>query len=249
VGCAGWSIPKEHGERFPAEGTHLVRYAARFPAVEINSSFYRLHREDTYRRWAGSVPASFRFSVKVPREITHRGRLLPVDRLGPFLAGPAALGDRLGPLLVQLPPRLAFDPGVARTFFEALRGRFDGGVVCEPRHPSWFSAEAQALLEELAVARAAVDPAPVPQAAEPGGFRGLTYFRLHGSPEMYVSSYPEAFLARLVRRLSGERAAWPVWCIFDNTARGAAIPNALAVLEGLGEGDRPARGVDPSVIS
>src|SRR5690349_12428290 len=67
VGCAGWSLPKEHADRFPAEGSHLERYAACFPAVEINSSFYKPHRPTTYARWAASVPPDFRFSVKVPK--------------------------------------------------------------------------------------------------------------------------------------------------------------------------------------
>ena len=74
VGCAGWSIPREHADRFPEEGSHLARYAGRFPAVEINSSFYKPHRPATYARWAASVPADFRFSVKVPKLATHERR-------------------------------------------------------------------------------------------------------------------------------------------------------------------------------
>ena len=107
IGCAGWSIPKEHGDRFPEEGTHLARYAARFPAVEINSSFYKPHRPTTYARWAASVPADFRFSVKVPKVATHERRLVDADDvLDSFLAEATQLGDKLGPLLVQLPPSL-----------------------------------------------------------------------------------------------------------------------------------------------
>ena len=97
VGCAGWSIPKEHGERFPAEGTHLARYAARFPAVEINSSFYGPHRPTTYARWAASVPEDFRFSVKLPKLVTHERRLVGVgDVLESFLAEATQLGDKRG---------------------------------------------------------------------------------------------------------------------------------------------------------
>src|SRR5688572_17535989 len=75
IGCAGWSLPKKFADAFPAEGSHLVRYAARLPAVEINSSFYRPHRPTTYEKWAASVPTGFRFSVKVPKWITHERRL------------------------------------------------------------------------------------------------------------------------------------------------------------------------------
>src|SRR5437660_1428160 len=80
-----------------------------------------------YGRWAASVPAGFRFAVKVPREITHRRRLADVaELLDRFLAEAGALGDRLGPLLVQLPPRLPFDADVVKAFFIGLRRRFRG---------------------------------------------------------------------------------------------------------------------------
>src|SRR4051794_8840359 len=111
VGVAGWSIAKEHAGRFDPEGSHLARYAGRLPAVEINSSFYRPHRPSTYARWATETPDDFAFSVKVPREITHKRRLVESDDLlARFLDETAALGTKRGPLLVQLPPSLAFDP-------------------------------------------------------------------------------------------------------------------------------------------
>ncbi|HYW08000.1 MAG TPA: DUF72 domain-containing protein, partial [Longimicrobium sp.] len=109
IGCAGWSLPRVEQERFPAEGTHLERYAGRFPAVEINSSFYRPHRPATYARWGESVPPSFRFSVKVPKAITHTLRLrAAAEPLAAFLAEAGALEEKLGCLLVQLPPSLHF---------------------------------------------------------------------------------------------------------------------------------------------
>jgi uncharacterized protein YecE (DUF72 family) len=235
VGCAGWSIPKEHADRFPEAGSHLGRYARRFSCVEINSSFYRPHRPSTYARWAAETPEGFAFSVKVPKEITHTRRLKdaagPLDR---FLAETAELGSKRGPLLVQLPPSLGFDAGVARAFFSDVRRRYDGALACEPRHASWFSPEVDRLLAGLRVARVAADPAVVPRAAEPGGDDGLVYFRLHGSPKMYYSAYPVESLAALAKRLAGAAAAAPAWCIFDNTALGAATSDALAVLDSLG---------------
>ncbi|AMV38495.1 DUF72 domain-containing protein [Planctomyces sp. SH-PL62] len=234
IGCAGWSIPKEHAGSFPEEGSHLERYARRFPAVEINSSFYRPHRPSTYARWAAETPAGFSFSIKVPREITHDRRLVgagePLDR---FLDETAQLGAKRGPLLVQLPPSLAFDRGVAAAFLEALRRRYDGGVAWEPRHRSWFEPEADRLLADHEAARVAADPAVVPRAAEPGGWRGLIYHRLHGSPVMYHSAYPDSDRDALADRLAAEAGDGPVWCIFDNTAEGAATSDALAVLDRL----------------
>jgi len=231
VGCAGWSIAKEHASLFPPEGSHLERYAARLPAVEINSSFYRPHRPATYARWSASVPDDFRFAVKVPREITHGRRLVGADDLlDRFLGEVGALGEKLGPLLVQLPPRLPFAADVAGAFFAAVRERFAGAVVCEPRHASWFTPAANRLLEDARVARVAADPAVVPAASEPGGRGGLVYYRLHGSPQMYYSTYSDAYLDDLTDQLCAAPATAPVWCIFDNTARGAATANALDVL-------------------
>jgi uncharacterized protein YecE (DUF72 family) len=235
VGCAGWTLPAPVLAAFPAEGSHLERYAARFPAVEINSSFHRSHRPATYARWRDSVPPGFRFCAKLPRTITHERRLVGADdALAAFLAEAGALGDRLACLLVQLPPSLAFDAAVADRFFAALRAASTASVVCEPRHPTWFTAEAGALLERWRVARVAADPARVPEAAEPGGWRGMVYYRLHGSPRTYYSSYDDAYLDALAPRLADEAAAGrETWCIFDNTAAGAAARDALDLLARL----------------
>lgn len=232
IGCAGWSLPKEHADAFPAEGTHLERYAARFPAVEINSSFYKPHRSTTYTRWADSVPEPFRFSVKVPKVATHERRLTGVeDVLDSFLAEATQLGDKLGPLLVQLPPSLAFSADVAKAFFAALRERFDGAVALEPRHPSWFEPSSEKLITKHRIARVAADPAVVPAAGEPGGWDGLVYYRMHGSPKIYYSEYPEAYLESLAKTLTRAAKSSEVWCIFDNTAAFAATANALDVMD------------------
>lgn len=232
VGVAGWSLPKQHGDFFPSEGSHLERYAARFPAVEINSSFYRPHRPSTYVRWAESVPTDFRFSVKVPKLVTHVHRLKAVDDvLDTFLAEVTALGDKLGPLLVQLPPSLSFNPKVAEGFLVSLRTRFDGDVALEPRHASRWNTNAEQLMAEFRVARVAADPAVVPAAAEPGGWHGLVYYRLHGSPKVYYSGYPDEYLDAMAARLKDAARSAAVWCIFDNTAEGTATVNALDMLD------------------
>ncbi len=242
VGTAGWSIPRAVADRFPAEGSGLERYAAVFDAVEINSTFYRPHRASTFLRWATCTPEGFRFSVKAPRAITHDARLVDcADALAGFLSELDPLRAKLGALLVQLPPSLAFDPAVAETFFGDLRKRESGlQVACEPRHASWFSAAADGLLAGFRVARVAADPALHPHAEEPGGWTGFSYFRLHGAPRMYFSAYsPEAVeaLARRLDRGQGERP----WCIFDNTASGAATADALELLRVTSRGRQPQR--------
>ncbi len=229
IGCAGWGVTRETVAEFPETGTHLERYAAVFRSVEINSSFHRSHRKATYERWASSVPASFRFSVKMPKTITHVKRL--VDAEGPldaFLGEVSGLGNRLGCLLVQLPPSAEFDTAVATVFFELLRSKFPGDVFIEPRHKTWFAPKANKVLSELKVSRVAADPAVVQSAAEPGGMAGKVYFRLHGSPQVYYSSYTSSYLDALAFRLRAHaRAGGYVWCMFDNTIRGAATSNAL----------------------
>lgn len=230
IGTAGWALPRQSRHQFPAEGPNLQRYAARLNAAEINSSFYRSHRQTTWARWAEAVPDDFRFAVKAPRELTHIRKLAePAEPLATFLEEVAGLGSKLGPILVQLPPSLAFEEAAARGFFEHWRSVHSGPVACEPRHPTWFEPPADSLLTSLRIARVAADPAVVPAAAHPGGWDGLRYWRLHGSPRMYSSSYEEAAL----RALAAEMAAadTEAWCIFDNTMHGAAIENALAVRE------------------
>jgi uncharacterized protein YecE (DUF72 family) len=175
------------------------------------------------------VPIGFRFAVKVPREITHVRKLIgTTDALDRFLSESGALGETLGPLLVQLPPSLHFDQTIAGTFFASFRKQFDGDIVCEPRHPTWFTDSADALLVRFRIARVAADPAPIPRAAFPGGWPGLIYRRLHGSPRMYYSGYSAEFLdgtANLMRE--AQATARDDWCIFDNTALGEATHDAF----------------------
>jgi uncharacterized protein YecE (DUF72 family) len=229
IGTAGWSLSKPSAACFPVTGSSLERYASVFNAVEINSSFYRPHKPETYARWAASVPEDFRFAVKIPKAITHEKRLRDAGGLlDRFLDEAGHLGARLGPLLVQLPPGLNFDESIAGVFFSALRERHHGAVVCEPRHASWFTAAAEHLMSKQGVSRIAADPAPAPAAAHPGGFAETLYFRLHGSPVMYHSIYDESALASIATRFV-QSSARSKWCVFDNTASGAALPNALAL--------------------
>ena len=229
VGCAGWNLPREHWPVFTADGTHLQRYASQLTAVEINSSFYRPHRPQTYARWAQSVPASFRFSVKLPKLMTHVQRLQDCGLLlDEFLAQCTALGESLGCLLVQLPPSLAYDESIATGFFLLLRQRYAGMVVLEPRHESWLHAEA--LLIEQRIGRVAADPSPITGGDTPGGWPGIHYWRWHGSPRIYYSDYDLSRLTSLARQAqTSVQAGIATWCMFDNTAGGFALGNALTL--------------------
>jgi uncharacterized protein YecE (DUF72 family) len=206
----------------------LERYSRLLSCVEVNSSFYRSHRLATWTRWAAMVPADFRFSVKIPRSITHEHRLEHCDGLiGRMFEETAGLGEKLAVLLVQLPPTLIYHPGIAGTFFRLLRTSRAVRIACEPRHASWFEPEADKALAEMKVARVAADPARFPAAAAPGGWRGFSYWRLHGSPRMYRSSYSPPQLDEYSRQLLSAETSELPWCIFDNTASSAALGNAL----------------------
>jgi uncharacterized protein YecE (DUF72 family) len=236
IGTAGWAIASRYAPLFPAAGSSLQRYAARFNAAEINSTFYKSHRSSTFERWAAAVPVDFRFSVKLPKAITHERRLGEAeDLLSRFLEEVSHLGAKLGPLLVQLPPSFAFDAQAVGRFLDHLRGTFAGPVACEPRHPTWFTKEGASALAAHGVARVGADPPPAPGADTPAGDRALRYYRLHGSPRMYHSEYDQATLEALAATLSHEVGA-EVWCMFDNTVTGAALGNA-ATLSRLARGD------------
>ncbi|HEX8217107.1 MAG TPA: DUF72 domain-containing protein [Allosphingosinicella sp.] len=237
IGTAGWSIASASADAFPQGGTSLERYSAHFRGVEINSSFHRSHRTATWARWAEAVPESFRFAVKLPKTISHKQKLVDCgDLIDRFLDECAGLGGKLALLLLQLPPKLGFEPALAEDFLSDLSARTRARIACEPRNPGWFAPEADALLARLHVARVAADPAVVPGAAHPGGWRGLAYWRLHGSPVMYRSAYGEkrleAYGSAIAAALEQRREAW---CMFDNTASSAATADALALTAQLEE--------------
>ena len=239
LATAGWAIPRPVQERFPGGGGQLERYARRMGGIEINSSFHRPHRRTTYQRWAETTPADFRFSVKLPTTISHTAKLRDADALlDRFFDEAGGLGAKLAVLLLQLPPSFAFDADLVDAFLTNLRRRHAGTVVCEPRHPSWFEAAAEERLVAHRIGRVAADPAKVQAAARPGGWlgddgTGCRYYRWHGAPRVYWSAYEDAWLAERAAEVARLPAAADVWCVFDNTASGAALDDALRFADAL----------------
>ncbi|HEY0033758.1 MAG TPA: DUF72 domain-containing protein [Devosia sp.] len=222
IGTAGWSVDRSLPD-FPQEGTALERYASVFSAVEVNSSFYRRHRPATWQRWHDAVPSTFKFSVKLPKTISHEKLLSDVDgEIDNFFSDIVPLGAKLGAVLVQLPPKLVFEAEVAEPFLGALRSRTAVPIFIEPRHVSW--AEASSLVGRFDITRVYADPQhEVLRPAQ--NQNGISYLRLHGSPKIYYSAYPEQDIAQYAGML--DSIASSSWCIFDNTASGAAITDAL----------------------
>ncbi|MBS0419455.1 MAG: DUF72 domain-containing protein [Proteobacteria bacterium] len=225
VGTAAWTNPPAEREARPDGTSHLQHYAARFNAVEINSSFYRAHQRSTYERWKQSTPAGFRFSVKVPRCVTHESALKHCrTELREFQEQVAGLGRKLRILLFQTPASLAFESRAVARLLASLSPGHSCKIAWEPRHPSWFTAKAQEMLARHGVTRVVADPARCPEAGKPPAGAGLIYYRLHGSPRMYYSAYSADFLQELHKDMLG--SGREVWCIFDNTARHASWDNA-----------------------
>ncbi len=164
IGTAGWTLPRAHAHHFPETGTHLERCSQTLNCVEINSSFHRPHQLKTWERWARCTPPDFRFSVKLPKAITHTAQLANSGALlQQFFHEVRGLGDKLGPILVQLPPKLAFDESLAHDFFTTLRELHpqhphSGFIALEPRHASWFTPAVNRLLRSFEIARVAADP-------------------------------------------------------------------------------------------
>jgi uncharacterized protein YecE (DUF72 family) len=231
IGTAGWSIDRRYLAELPQGGSHLERYARRLTVVEINTSFYKPHQRKTYERWALSVPEDFRFSVKVPKAMSHERMLVDCgDLLSRFISEAEGLGHRLGAWLLQLPPSLAFDPDVFDRFIDDFGKRSGIAIALEPRHASWFTPEINDRLIDRRVARVAADPSPIEGVDKPGGWHGLAYYRWHGAPRIYYSNYDRAALDALAERLHASlQSGAQTWCIFDNTAAGAALGNAMTM--------------------
>ena len=176
----------------------------------------------------------------MPRTITHERKLQDAQELFvTFLEQTEGLAEKRGPILVQLPPSLSFDASVVTRFLDEVRTVYKGTMVCEPRHATWFSPEVASLLDGYGISRVAADPPPVPEATAPAGWARLAYFRLHGSPRTYWSRYDEHAVATLAATVRSISSAADVWCVFDNTASGAAIDNACELRERLMMGSLP----------
>jgi uncharacterized protein YecE (DUF72 family) len=234
VGTAGWSLSHAIAPRASPNQSGLQRYADYFNAVELNATFYRLPRPQTIERWRDATPAGFRFTVKLPRSITHEARLSGVDgEVAEFCELIARFEHKLGAVLVQLPASFEFDGRLCSDFFTRLGEATRAPLVVEPRHPTWFEDAATRLLLEHGVARAAADPACCPAAATPLPAARVVYFRWHGSPRMYFSAYlPEALAGLSASVLAARQSGGvrrDVYCFLDNTALGAAAVNALSL--------------------
>lgn len=234
VGTSGWSYRHWLGVFYP-EGLKpakfLEHYVKHFDCVELNASFYRLPQEKTVENWVRRTPEGFRFCLKLSRLITHRKRLVGVEEpLEAFFERFRALEEagKLGPVLVQLPPSLRFDSGMAESFFSLLRERYgQHRFALEARHASWFSEESLDLLKEHGIAHVIADSGgrfPYHEAIT----ADFVYLRFHGPGQLYASDYPDDVLKEFAHKVVGWlRWGFEVWAFFNNDVGGYAVKDAL----------------------
>ena len=241
IGTSGWTYPEWRGSFYPKglpQKQELEHLAARVNSLELNSTFYGLRQPSHYRSWAARTPDDFVLSVKAPKLITHEKRLRDVDDdLAEFFAsGVHELGTKLGPVLWQLPPFLPFKPDRVTAFLDLLP--HDVRHAVEPRHPTFDSPEFLDLLRDRGMAAVVADTAGrFPLLDDPT--TDFVYARLHGSEELYVSTYGPAELDDWATRVRTWAEDRDVFVYFDNTLSGAAPYNAMSLAERLGTASSP----------
>lgn len=263
VGTSGWSYPEWRGAYYPSglpQRRQLPYLASQLRTVELNASFYRTQRLTSYQSWHDRTPGDFVFAVKGPRTITHVRRLrdaaVPLARF--LVSGVFALGNKLGPMLWQLPPTLRFDPALMANFLDLLPEDTETALnlalrhgapipgdqlvswqgrhrplrhAVEARHPSFRSDAFATMLLERGIALVVSD--------SPGAWPCLErdtadfgYLRLHGDTELYVSAYSDAALRRWAAKIRTLTARGrDTYVYFDNTANAAAPQDAERLSE------------------
>lgn len=229
IGMAGWNIPKQSVGDFPKEGSHLERYARVFNCVEINSSFYNDHKPETYERWASMTTSDFRFSVKLSKIISHESKLAPGRTfLRSHITSIMHLEEKLENLLLQTPPKLEFNLVTVVRLFKDIRSIYHGHICIEPRNLSWLQKEAASAYRDFGVSLVLADPDKCSGGASSLYYTGgIAYYRLHGSPVVYRSSYTDGYLEKLTECIDPTKNNM---VIFDNTTFGCSVENGLKLM-------------------
>ncbi len=241
IGTSGWQYKDWRGRFYPPglpQARWLEYFAGHFATVEINNAFYRLPERDTFARWRERTPDDFCVAVKASRYLTHIKRLRdPAEPVARFLSRATALGDRLGPVLLQLPPTLRADPDALTDVLKQFPG--DVRVAVEPRHPSWWTTEVRKVLEDHRAALCWADrhSRPVTPLWRTADFG---YLRLHEGRAKPWPRYGHNALRTWVDRLASTYSdGEPTYAYFNNDPGGAAITDAVAMAAAARRSDRP----------
>ncbi|MBW2064367.1 MAG: DUF72 domain-containing protein [Deltaproteobacteria bacterium] len=233
VGTSGWNYKHWKGIFYPegvSQAKWLDYYARHFNTVEVNATFYRLPAPSTFKNWYARTPEGFLWSVKGNKYITHTRRLSePKEPINRLYEGVECLGEKLGPILFQLPPSLSFDKALFESFCRELRPSFQHAL--EVRHQSWVNDDAFKIMERYNIAFCISDTAgryPYIEVVT----ADFVYIRLHGSKKLYASCYSEEELKEWADKI--RRWDRRLFIYFDNDYEGFAVKNAARLKELLG---------------
>ncbi|SJZ97103.1 DUF72 domain-containing protein [Sediminibacterium ginsengisoli] len=233
TGCSGFSYKEWKNRFYPeklAATKWLAYYATVFNTVEINMTFYRKPSTQLFQRWYDTVPDHFSFSVKAPRLITHYRKFVNVKtELNEFYSFVSeGLREKAGCILFQLPPSYSFTP----ERLEHIIGNLSGGFmnVVEFRHASWWNSEVMTACKEAGIVFCGISHPTLPD--ELIKTAPVIYYRFHGTPELYYSSYDDAFMQKIAASIRHKQSETElVYLYFNNTASVAAVDNAKYIRE------------------
>jgi len=230
IGTSGWIYRHWKGRFYPADLSprrYLEYYAEHFCTVELNSPFYRLPSRKTFEGWRERTPEGFVFAVKANRTITHLKKLKDTEKeVESFFSAVRGLGEKLGPILFQLPPSLRKDRARLEGFLTKLP---PGRYAFEFRHPSWFCDEIYELLREKGIALCVADSPRFPCVRLVTS--SLLYVRLHGSTKLYASCYTEEELRDWASFIREHLTQGDAFIYFDNDYAAYAVQNAKELEE------------------
>jgi uncharacterized protein YecE (DUF72 family) len=227
IGTSGWEYRHWAGDFYPADlprDRWLEHYAAEFDTVELNNPFYRLPEAEQFATWAGRVPGDFRYAVKASRYLTHIRRLTaPAEPLERLWSRATRMGERLGPVLYQLPPRWRPNLERLRAFLAAVPS---APQAVEFRDRRWYRGATLDLMRDAGVALCLHDMEGSSTRPVPVG--PLVYVRFHGSGARYGGRYTSQRLTAWAERMAGWAAeGLPVWAYFNNDIGGHAVRDAV----------------------
>jgi uncharacterized protein YecE (DUF72 family) len=236
IGTSGWSYEHWHGIFYPEDlrsDKYLEFYTTRFSCVELNSCFYHLPLKKTAEGWMNRTPESFKFCPKLSRFITHQMQLMSIEgAMEKFFAVFAEMKEKMGPVLIQLPPGLLYDEQRMRYFFELIKEEYSQfRFAVEIRNKSWINDNFFGLLKSYGIGFVIADSGkryPYYETVT----ADFVYLRLHGREQLYASDYSENDLKQYAEMVS----VWlddnkKVWVFFNNDYHGYAVKNAEKLKE------------------
>jgi uncharacterized protein YecE (DUF72 family) len=231
IGCSGFSFRDWKGVFYPADlppRKWFAYYCTQFNTLELNATFYRMPPLKSFETWYEQSPPDFCFAVKAPRQVTHYKKFnaeaqpILADFYGTVREG---LRDKLGPVLFQLPPKAAYSDELAQRLIDSLDPSFTN--VAEFRHPSWWEAEPQRQLTRHGISFVGQSyPPPLELPDDVIANTPTLYYRLHGVPELYKSSYSPAFLAHLASEVKAAQHVKQAYLFFNNGIGGVGALDA-----------------------